>query len=263
RDYANGDYIPGAAGYVERWRIQAERFREAALARGGARLDLRYGSGARAVFDLFLPEAEPAGCVIFVHGGYWRAFDKSLWSHLAAGAGARGGAVAMPSYTLAPQARIGAITREIAQAVAAIASQVEGPLRLVGHSAGGHLVARMLCEDVTLAPLVAARIAGCVPISPLGTLEPLLETTMNADLQLDLAEARAESPALVRQARPVPVTVWVGAEERPVFLTQARELAGAWGCPLRIAPGQHHFDVIDGLSDPGAPLCGAVLGAQP
>src|SRR3546814_5563195 len=48
----------------------------------------------------------PAGLAVFVHGGYWMAFDKSSWSHLAAGAVARGWAVALPSYTLCPEARI-------------------------------------------------------------------------------------------------------------------------------------------------------------
>ena len=78
--------------------------------------------------------------MVFVHGGYWRAFDRGLWSHLAAGPLARGWAVAMPGYVLAPEARIAAITAMIADAVAAAAAEVDGPMRLAGHSAGGHLV---------------------------------------------------------------------------------------------------------------------------
>ena len=47
---------------------------------------------------------------MFVHGGYWLRFDRDMWSHLAAGAVARGWACAIPSYTLAPEARISAMT---------------------------------------------------------------------------------------------------------------------------------------------------------
>ena len=65
----------------------------------------------------FSPEAAPQGLLVFVHGGYWLRFDREMWSHLAAGAVARGWACAVPSYTLAPEARIGAMTREIASAV--------------------------------------------------------------------------------------------------------------------------------------------------
>jgi arylformamidase len=38
---------------------------------------------AQAAYDLFLPEGTPAGLAVFVHGGYWKAFDRSVWSHLA------------------------------------------------------------------------------------------------------------------------------------------------------------------------------------
>ena len=38
-------------------------------------------------------------------------FDRGDWSHFAAGALARGWAVAIPGYVLAPKARIAAITR--------------------------------------------------------------------------------------------------------------------------------------------------------
>jgi arylformamidase len=48
------------------------------------------------------PKCKSKGLVVFVHGGYWKAFDKSVWSHLASGPLAHGYAVAVPSYTLCP-----------------------------------------------------------------------------------------------------------------------------------------------------------------
>ena len=81
---------------------------------------------------------------------------------------------------------------------------------------------------------------------------------MNQDLRLDMDEATSESPAL-REAPDVPVTVWVGAEERPSFLDQARWLAEAWNAEHRIAPGRHHFDVLDELREPDSPLVNAIL----
>ena len=75
------------------------------------------------------------------------ALSKDDFSHLAAGplarviAEFRGMSVAMIGYTLAPQARIADITAEIAAAANAVAKLGSGPLRLAGHSAGGHLVA--------------------------------------------------------------------------------------------------------------------------
>ena len=249
--YANASHIPGGMEYPARWAAAAAAFREA-----NPPLEIAYGDGARQRLDLFRPEGEARGSVVFVHGGFWRAFDKSAWSHLAAGALARGWAVAMPSYTLAPEARIGAMTREIEAAIGAVADAVPGPLRLTGHSAGGHLVARMACAD--LSPGWRGRVARIVPISPLSDLRPLMGATMNEDLRLDEEEAVAESPALLDQVD-LPMTVWVGAAERPAFIDQARWLAERRNCELVEAPDRHHFDVIEELADPAAPLVDRLL----
>ncbi|MDJ0825267.1 MAG: alpha/beta hydrolase [Rhodobacter sp.] len=257
--YENGAYIPGAEAYPDRWAANAAAVRASLGYR--ARLDLAYGPGARNRFDLFLPEGAAAGLVMFVHGGYWRRFDKSLWSHLAAGPLAHGWAVAMPSYTLAPEVRIAAITSEIVTALTAACAEVAGPVVVTGHSAGGHLSARMRCRDVDLPDAVARRIARVVPISPVADLRPLLQTEMNADLRLDAPEAAAESPVLTADLLEAETVIWVGAEERPAFLDQARWLAAAWpDAALHIAPGRHHFDVIEGLSVADSPLTRAVLG---
>jgi arylformamidase len=251
RDYTNGAFIPGGAEYPARWAEKAGAFRLAQGAR--AELDLPYGPAARQRLDLFLPEGPPRGVVVFVHGGYWHLFAKSHWSHLAAGPLARGFAVAMPGYTLAPAARIGEITAEIAKACWFVATRVSGPMVVTGHSAGGHVAARMGCSDL------AVPIARVVPISPLTELGPLMATGMNATLKIDADEAATESPARHSLREGVTSHVWVGADERPAFLWHARVLAEEWRCPWTIDPGRHHFDVIDALQDPDSPLCQAVL----
>jgi arylformamidase len=250
--YANGAYIAGADNYPARWAASAEDFRNSLHER--ARLDLPYGDGARHRFDLFLPESTPKGVLVFVHGGYWLAFDKSTWSHLAVGALAHGWAVAMPSYDLCPEVRIADITQQVASAVTQIAQELpEVPISLAGHSAGGHLVARMLDPEV-LSPVVANRLKIVVPISPLADLVPLLRTTMNKKFQMDGPAAKAESPVEMQERYRVDVTVWVGAEERPAFLDQAQWLADAWQADHVIAFGKHHFNVIDPLADPASDL---------
>ena len=254
--YANGAFIAGAEDFPPRWNTQAAAFRDRLGAR--ARLGLAYGGAARQRFDLFLPEDRPRGVMVFVHGGYWLAFGRESWSHLAAGALARGWACAMPSYTLAPEARIATITQEIAAAVAAAAAEVAGPVVVAGHSAGGHLGARMGCADI--GGVVAARVVRVVPISPLADLGPLMATKMNADLRLGPAEVVAESPARLGLRAGCGAHVWVGGQERPAFLWQARTLSEAWGCGWTVASGRHHFDVIDDLAQAGSGLMQACLG---
>ena len=239
--FANAAYIPDGMAYPEKWARQAAAFRATAK----AELDLRYGPSARQAMDVFHPEGTPKGTVVFVHGGYWVAFDKSFWSHLAAGPLAHGWSVAMPSYDLCPDVHISEITQQIEEAVRGL----QGPLRLTGHSAGGHLVARLAGMP---------HVARVVPISPVADLTPLLQTKMNADLRLSEDEAFAESPVNLPPPN-VPVTVWVGGDERPVFQEQAKQLADAWGVDLVVSEGEHHFNVIEPLADPDSPLVKALL----
>jgi len=258
--FQNADHIPGGADYPAHWAARAAAFRNHAE----AELDLPYGPAPRERLDLFRPTGTPRGLVVFVHGGFWRMMDKSLWSHLAAGPLARGWAVAVPGYTLAPEARIARITAQIGAAIGVAAARVAGPIRLAGHSAGGHLVTRMICKGAPIAPEVQARIAAVVSISGVHDLRPLRLHSMNADLRLDAAEAATESPVLLSPLPGIAVTCWCGANERPEFLRQSAILAEAWAGktdmrPPVFAPGQHHFDVIDGLADAGSALTAALL----
>ncbi len=257
-DFANGKYIAGGAEFPNRWAGKADGLRGALGAR--ARLGLEYGPGARNWFDLFLPEGQSEGLMVFIHGGYWLAFGPRDFSHLAAGALARGWACAMPAYTLAPEARISAMTVEMAAALPVMAAEVAGPIAICGHSAGGHLAARLACSDLALEGALTKRIRSIVPISPLADLRPLTETAMQVDLKIDAEEARAQSPALLTRRPGQKVHVWVGGDERPRFRDQARRLGNAWSCPVTVEPGRHHFDVIDGLEDADSALMAALLG---
>ena len=255
RAYANGAFIPGSESLPAQWAADAAAFRDQLA--GRAKLDLSYGPEARQKFDLFLPESAPRGLLIFVHGGYWLAFGRESWSHFAAGALARGYACAIPSYTLAPQARISEMTAEIDAAVCAAARMIDGPVVVTGHSAGGHLSARMGCDDRQR--LVAARVVRVVPISPVAELAPLMQTKMNNDLRLTDAEAQTESPARRTLRAGCEAHVWVGGQERPAFLWQARTLSEEWGCPWTVDPDRHHFNVIEPLTDPNSSLIAACL----
>lgn len=262
--YANGVNIARGDRWPAAWAGPAETFRNALSAAGRARLDLAYGERPRNRLDLFLPEGVPKGLVVFVHGGFWLQLDKSVWSHLAAGSVARGYAVAMPSYTLCPEVRIADIGKEVAAAVSEAAGLVDGPLMLTGHSAGGHLVSRMVTATAPLAPEIRQRIRNVVSISGLHDLRPLLLTAMNERLRLDEAEALAESPALLRPMANARITCWVGGTERAEFLRQNALLANIWtglGATTAaiVEPNRHHFDILDGLTDANHPLTRTLL----
>ena len=90
-----------------------------------------------------------------------------------------------------------------------------------------------MCRGV-LPEAVTRRLARVVSVSGVHDLRPLLNTGMNATLRLTEAEAAAESPALAEPLADVAFTAWVGAQERPEFLRQARLIEEAWAAKGRM-----------------------------
>lgn len=263
--YSNMIHIAGGDRWPAIWAELAPAYRTAALAEGRARLDLAYGDKDRERLDLFLPEGQSRGLVVFVHGGYWMESDKSWWSHLAAGCTRSGYAVAMPSYSLCPSVRIAQISAQVAAAVDVAAGLVAGPVHLAGHSAGGHLVARILSNTSALPEATARRVGNVVSISGLHDLRPLMRTDLNDTLHLDACEALEESPALLTPRPGARLVCWVGGAERAEFRRQSALLANIWGglgaeTASYEDPDRHHFDVLDGLLDPRHPLTRTLLG---
>lgn len=266
--YANADHIKNSASYPDNWQASASAFRQKLTAQSCAKLNIKYGSGERNTLDLFLPAPSQSltgkGLVVFVHGGYWLRFDKSYWSHFAQGALDSGYAVAIPSYTLCPQISIAGITKEIAAAIDCAAGLVSGEIRLMGHSAGGHLVTSMLCDDSPLASHILRRIVKTVSISGVHDLRALTNTAINKSLQLTSEQARACSPVLKAPGHLMPLTCWVGSEERPEFKRLNKLQAQIWqtfslSTDWVEESGKQHFNILDGLLDKNHPLMRSLL----
>lgn len=262
--YDNGLAVPTVASYISAWEEKAPLFR---ANWPNSQLDLAYGKGARNRYDLFLPDQTPKGTLVFIHGGYWRRFDKSYWSHLARGALEQGWQVAIPSYTLAPDVRVADIVAEMAAAINHICKDEEGPIALAGHSAGGHLVSRLACKDTALSKEIQARLRHVTSISGVHDLRPILRLEINADIRLDAGEAVAQSPVLLEPLASITLSCIVGADELPEFVRQSGVLANIWsGFGIDTGSwqvkGRHHFDIIDDLQKGDAALTLHILGIE-
>ena len=260
--------------FFARWELRSAGFRETAR----ARLSLPYGPSARQSLDLFMPDdaARPPPLVMFIHGGYWQGLDKSLFSYLAEALTAAGAAVAMVGYDLCPAVSIGDIAGQMRAATAWLWSRAgdlafdRDRLFISGHSAGGHLTAMMMASDwPAIDPaLPTGLIRGGVSISGLFDLAPLIKTSMNRNLGLDAAGARANSPLFMTPAGDAPLLLLVGGNESAGFRDQSDRLADAWGsrCRRLDSPGQNHFSVVEDMADPHSALFAAmkamILGDQ-
>lgn len=248
-EYNNRARVPEHPGIIAGWARDAASYRDEAGARFSA---LPYGAGERHVIDLFEPKSAARATVVFVHGGYWQALDRSSFSHLARGLNAHGIAVAMPGYDLCPKVRVGDIVDQIR--AACLALRERGPLVVSGHSAGGHLAACMLATDWN-----AQGAPGLVPaayaISGLFDLKPLVPTSVNNALGMDEAEATDLSPLLWQPPAGRVLDAVVGGDESSEYLRQSRTIADRWGAAgvatrYEALPGTNHFTVIAPLADP-------------
>jgi arylformamidase len=255
-----------------RWLARYAEASRSAVAAHRPKLDLRYGRGPSETLDLFLPRAKPRGAFVFIHGGYWRALDKSDFSFVAAPFLARDLAVAVVNYDLCPAVTVAAIVDECRGAVAWLANAglgegvPAGHTVIGGHSAGGHLVAMLFATDWRDYGFDAAPFVGGLTLSGVHDLEPLTLSTMNADLRLDTGEARRVSPVHHAPRSAAPLLVACGADETSEFLRQSQLIFDAWpdnrpigaSAPLCI-PQRNHFSVVWDLADPESALVRAVL----
>lgn len=242
------------------------RLGAALRATGGWRLDQRYGLGPRCLLDVF-PAGEGAPVLLFIHGGYWRALDKSDVSFIAGPCVASGVTLVAPGYDLAPGVRVADIVDEVRLALAWVAANLAPPRIVVaGHSAGGQIAAMLALDQ---AERGEGPICALAALSGAFDLRPLRHTSINADLGLSAAEAEAASPLLrlgdlPSAARLMPLLAVVGGGETEGFKRWTRDFSELWaarGGPVQRMepPRRNHFTLLDALGDGADPLTRAIL----
>jgi arylformamidase len=237
--------------HIAQWEHDAAAFRRTAV----ADYDVVYGARPRNRLDIYWSRNnERSPVALFIHGGYWRSFDKGIFSHIARGLNEHGITVAIPSYTLCPDVRVGDIIEELRQVVIFLRNRLKRRLFVFGHSAGGHLAASMLATRWELFGMESDLVPGAVAISGLFDLRPLLATSINGDLRLEEGTARVWSPLLWPAPAGRRFEAWVGRKETEEFIRQSRTLVSAWigsGVDAAYAEmgGYDHFTVLSPLAD--------------
>jgi arylformamidase len=261
-EYNNRARVPEHPRIFARWEREAVAYRAEATSEGRAEIGTKYGPSPRQTIDLFWGrESDGVPLALFVHGGYWRSLDPSLFSQMARGMNTRGVTVAICGYDLSPQVSIGEIITQTQNACIYLWRRFGRRLMVSGHSAGGHLAACMVATDwKEIARDVPADLVptGYV-ISGLYDLSPLLHLSTNADFKLDEAEARRISPLFWPVAAGRALEAVVGAEESSEFLRQSKIIADGWrerGVQTRYEeiPRANHFTVCDPMTDPGSDM---------
>lgn len=244
-EYMPSQSVPNAKEYFAAWARDSAALREQHPPK-----ELPYGHGEHQQIDVFGPAGESRATLLFIHGGYWKAFYKEHFSYVAAPLLRQGIRVAVMSYDLAPGVTLRQIVRQAREAASLVSQTYAGPLFMSGHSAGGHLTAMIHCTDWAAENLPEPRLAGSIGISGLYDLKPLRHTELQADLNLSEEEAHDLSPINKQPTSQAPFIVAVGELESRAFHEQSHQISTAWpgiASPPYDLPGRHHFDAPDDL----------------
>ncbi|MBU2091751.1 MAG: alpha/beta hydrolase [Alphaproteobacteria bacterium] len=257
KEYDNRARVAEHPRHIEGWAQRSAEIRNQMT----VDLDLAYGPDARHRLDFFPAPQRDAPLLVFIHGGYWQALDKSFFSHIAPPYIASGIAVAVLNYRLAPAHRLDDIVADMRLAVVWLAQQARdlgidaARIHAAGHSAGGHLAACLLSDGL---------VRGACGISGLYDLEPIRLSYLNQVLALDATAARRLSPIHTPPAEARPILLAVGGLESAEYHRQQGDYVAALRAARRpvialTLAGRHHFDSVDALCDPQDALFDGML----
>ncbi len=256
-EYNNRARVPEYAEIFARWAREAEDYRAETFKRGRAELGLSYGDSPRQFIDLFLSATKStAPLAMFIHGGYWRSLDPSMFSHMAHGLNAHGVAVAVAGYDLCPIVTIADIIEQMRRACVFLWQRFGQRLLVYGHSVGGHLAGAMVATDwQALYPKAPADLVPAgYSISGVFDLTPLIGVSMNQDLRLDADGARRVSPLFWPLAPGRSFDAVAGALESSEFKRQSKIIVQAWQPTAQTRyeeiAGANHFTIAEALADP-------------
>lgn len=268
REYDNRGKVADSAEFLA-WYTKESA---AATAELEGRLDVPYGRSPAETLDVFPARgSRPTPIQVFIHGGYWRALDKSDFRYVARAFYPAGAAAVVINYALIPTVDMDELVRQCRAAMAWVfrnARSFNGdPERLFisGHSAGGHLVAMLMATDWhAFDGLPRDLVKGGCGISGLYDLEPIRLCFLNDQLKLSPEQVRRNSPVSLVPADSGTLLLAVGALEGPEYHRQTDDLAAAWhqhGQALEVMDlsGLHHFSIAAELNDPTTKLSRAML----
>ncbi|TXD83039.1 alpha/beta hydrolase [Subsaximicrobium wynnwilliamsii] len=176
------------------------------------------------VFEPRQPSAEKLPVIIFVHGGNWNTGDKDTYGLIGRNFAKRDVVTVIPSYTLSPKANFDTMAKQIAEALqwteAHIADYGGDPnqIYLMGHSAGGHLIALISTNPKYLETTKAIKgvilddAAGLDMYSHLQQQPPKSENNYKTTWTEDPEQWKAASPIYFLSEAAPPFFIYVGTK---------------------------------------------------
>ena len=246
--------MPEHPDFLRSWHSRSENYR----LNTNASLNIRYGHSDRELLDVFPVPAKLAPVHVFIHGGYWQALNKDSFSFFAEYVNRNDECGVVLNYGLCPTITMATIVDQIYAAMNWVLENIHrfggdpGRIQVTGHSAGAHLLAKLLTGNWSLQSGSKSPFHRFNALSGIYDLQPLVDTSVNHALALDQKSAEALSPLFEDPRKPSASTslnLYVGDLESTEYKNQSERLLNAWKnkFPIyfQLIPNSHHFSILD------------------
>lgn len=204
--------------------------------------DLTYLSHSEALvesfpeLDVFKPrKSKNNPVVIFIHGGYWESGSKDIYGFLGRNLAKKGIATVIPNYTLSPNGNYNTMAKEVAKAIQWTYDSIKqfngnpNQIFLMGHSAGGHLIAlvgsnpKYLKNMDLIKGIILNDAAGLDMYSYLKENPPTQEHRYDVTWTYKEENWKDASPIYFLSKKTPPFLIFVGTKTYPSILSQNKE----------------------------------------
>ncbi|XP_030035597.2 kynurenine formamidase isoform X1 [Manduca sexta] len=229
-------------------------------------LDIEYGPTLGQKLDILgtdLPKDAPI--FVYIHGGFWQMLSRNISRYAAEPLHHAGIKTIVVGYDLCPTVGLQQIVSEVENAAKYVFQYAENMrsrgVYFAGHSAGAHLVAKILSNASLLANTPGSnRLKGAFLVSGVYSLQELLYTTVNDALNLTDELANTLSPYFDNFAhlkdKEIRINVIAGQHDTSRFKKQSKEfyelLHNKYSLPnvnLDIKDNYDHFDIVECFSN--------------
>ena len=223
-------------------------------------LDVSYGDTPLQKLDIFRKKTlDNANVHIFIHGGYWRALDKSDHSQLAIPFVNKDLLYFSINHELCPSVTLSEIVEQIISAIIWVYKNCKkyggnpNKITISGHSAGAHLCSMAINTEWSKFNIPNDIIKGAVLISGIYEPEIVLNLSVNEEINLSKKEALKNTPLPLTINTPYILTC-VGSNETKGWIDQTKIytkkiINNGGNVDFSILKNENHFSLMISLAD--------------
>ena len=223
-------------------------------------LDVSYGNTPLQKLDIFgKKNLKNSNVHIFIHGGYWRALDKSDHSQLAIPFVHDDLLYFSINHELCPHVTLSEIVTQITSAIIWVHKNCKkyggnpNKITISGHSAGAHLCSMAINTDWRKFNIPNDIIKGAVLISGIYEPEIVLNLSVNEEIKLSKKEALKNTPSTLKINVPHIITC-VGGNETKGWIDQTKRYTKKIinycdNIDYAILENENHFSLMVSLAD--------------